>query len=55
MARVRMRLLIEWDIDENEIPEGADEYLEMMEWFAQSTFPSATAMQRYVERNPPEE
>lgn len=53
MARVRMRLLLEWDGEEP--IEGAEEFMEMMEFFAKSTFDSATFMQSYIERNVPEE
>lgn len=56
MARVRMRLLLEWDVDEDTIPEGAEEFLYMMEYFAEkSPLGGFTSKQSYIERNVPEE
>jgi hypothetical protein len=54
MARVRMRMLLEWDIEEP--IEGAEEYMHMMEFFAEkSPLGGYTAIQTYIERNVPEE
>jgi hypothetical protein len=54
MARVRMRMLLEWDMEEP--IEGAEEYMRMMEFFAKrSALGGYTAIQTYIERNVPEE
>jgi hypothetical protein len=55
MARVRMRLLVEWDVDDSTMPEGPEEFMRVMEFFAKNRFVSATAFQTYIERNVPEE
>lgn len=54
MARVRLRMLLEWDMEEP--IEGAEEYMEMMEFFAKgSPLAGYTTMQTYIERNVPVE
>lgn len=47
-------MLLEWDIEEP--IEGAEEYMQMMEFFAKrSALQGYTAIQTYIERNVPEE
>lgn len=54
MARVRMRMLLEWDMEEP--IEGAEEWMRMMEFFAErSPLHPWQAIQTYIERNVPEE